>query len=192
MSESTGDTRSRIQEVALELFTEQGYERTSLREIAERLGVTKAALYYHFKSKDDIVNSFVQDRIDRIDELVARAQERPRDAANRRDLIEEYADEIFGGHSHRVMHFFEQNQTVLKSLTAGQMMRDRMTQLADVLAGGDASPTNQLRAILALFAVHTSWFALRGPNVDEQERRSAALAVAFELLDRNASGAEAG
>ena len=39
-----GDTRARIQRVALELFAEQGYERTSLREIAERLGVTKAAL----------------------------------------------------------------------------------------------------------------------------------------------------
>ena len=48
-----GDTRVRIQQVALELFAEQGYERTSLREIAERLGVTKAALYYHFKSKEE-------------------------------------------------------------------------------------------------------------------------------------------
>ena len=43
------DTRARIQRVALELFAEQGYDKTSLREIAERLDVTKAALYYHFK-----------------------------------------------------------------------------------------------------------------------------------------------
>src|SRR5215469_16465337 len=49
-----GGTRERIQAIALELFAEQGYEKTSLREIAERLGVTKAALYYHFKSKEDI------------------------------------------------------------------------------------------------------------------------------------------
>src|SRR5580704_12464879 len=48
-----GDTRARIQQVALELFAEQGYDKTSLREIAERLDVTKAALYYHFKSKED-------------------------------------------------------------------------------------------------------------------------------------------
>src|SRR5207249_9245344 len=48
------DTRQRIQTVALELFAEQGYDKTSLREIAERLDVTKAALYYHFKSKEDI------------------------------------------------------------------------------------------------------------------------------------------
>jgi AcrR family transcriptional regulator len=49
------DTRQRILDTALELFTEQGYDRTSLREIAEKLGVTKAALYYYFESKDDIL-----------------------------------------------------------------------------------------------------------------------------------------
>ena len=49
--------------VALELFTENGYEATSLREIAERLGVTKAALYYHFKTKDEIIDSLVDERI---------------------------------------------------------------------------------------------------------------------------------
>ena len=55
------ETRARIQAVAIELFTEQGYEKTSLREIAERLNVTKAALYYHFKSKEDIVASLIED-----------------------------------------------------------------------------------------------------------------------------------
>jgi AcrR family transcriptional regulator len=48
-------TRERILDVALKLFSEQGYEGTSLREIAGRLGVTKAALYYHFKSKEEIL-----------------------------------------------------------------------------------------------------------------------------------------
>jgi AcrR family transcriptional regulator len=48
-------TRERILEVATELFTEKGYDKTSLREIAERLGFTKAALYYHFESKEDIL-----------------------------------------------------------------------------------------------------------------------------------------
>lgn len=48
-------TRERILDVALTLFNEQGYEKTSLREIAEQLGITKAALYYHFERKDDIL-----------------------------------------------------------------------------------------------------------------------------------------
>lgn len=50
-----GATRERILDVALDLFTEQGYDKTSLREIAEALGFTKAALYYHFERKEDIL-----------------------------------------------------------------------------------------------------------------------------------------
>jgi AcrR family transcriptional regulator len=50
-----GTTRDRILNVALDLFIEKGYDKTSLREIAEQLGFTKAALYYHFASKGDIL-----------------------------------------------------------------------------------------------------------------------------------------
>jgi AcrR family transcriptional regulator len=49
------ETRERILDVALELFNDQGYDKTSLREIAERLGITKAALYYYFERKEDIL-----------------------------------------------------------------------------------------------------------------------------------------
>lgn len=50
-----GDTRQDILDTALVLFAEHGYEKTSLREIAEEVGVTKAALYYHFPSKQEIL-----------------------------------------------------------------------------------------------------------------------------------------
>jgi len=69
-------TRERILEVALELFNEQGYEKTSLREIADRLGVTKAALYYHFQRKEDILlelhlrlHDLGRDLLDQLDAL---------------------------------------------------------------------------------------------------------------------------
>jgi len=48
-------TRERILDAALDLFIEKGFDKTSLREIAEQIGVTKAALYYHFASKEDIL-----------------------------------------------------------------------------------------------------------------------------------------
>ena len=54
------DTRERILAVAQELFIEQGYDGTSLREIADRLGFTKAALYYHFRSKDEILVALIE------------------------------------------------------------------------------------------------------------------------------------
>ena len=184
MTENTGSTRHRIQLVALELFTEQGYEKTSLREIAERLGVTKAALYYHFKSKDDIVNGVVLDHLNRLDELIRWAQAQPADQETRRVILRRYADDFFANRHRSVMRFFEQNQTVLKSLPTGQQMRERMMLLAEALARPDASLGAQLRAALSLFAVHSVGFAIRLPEVTDEQRRQTALEVAYELLDR--------
>jgi len=48
-------TRERILDIALDLFIRRGYAETSLREIAAELGFSKAALYYHFESKQDIL-----------------------------------------------------------------------------------------------------------------------------------------
>jgi len=48
-------TRERILGVALDLFTDQGFDGTSMREIAERLRITKPSIYYHFASKEEIL-----------------------------------------------------------------------------------------------------------------------------------------
>jgi len=54
------DTRDRILDVALDLFISQGYDKVSLREIAEQVGVTKAALYYHFASKEELFRTLME------------------------------------------------------------------------------------------------------------------------------------
>lgn len=177
----TESTRGRIQAVALELFTENGYEKTSLREIAERLGVTKAALYYHFKSKEEIVSSFAEDRLAGLDRLIEWAETQPPSTERRQQLISRYADEFFGGDQPSVMRFFEQNQTVIKSMSAGMDMRDRMMRVAALLSNDATEPADQLRATLALFAVHGSWFAIRDPNLGIPERKKLALEMADDL-----------
>src|SRR6202050_2049931 len=102
------DTRAQAQQVALELFAEQGYERTALREIAERLGVTKAALYYHFKSKEDIVRSFTEDYFARIDALIAWGREQPSSAETATELLDRYITIVMEGSE--VFRFLERNQ----------------------------------------------------------------------------------
>ncbi len=71
----SGDTRERILAVANELFIDQGYEGTSLREIADRLDITKAALYYHFKSKDEILETLLSPFDTLLDELLGRLED---------------------------------------------------------------------------------------------------------------------
>src|SRR5712672_1056502 len=109
-----GDTRQRIQSVALELFAEQGYEKTSLREIAERLEVTKAALYYHFKSKEDIVRSFTEDYVTELDSLIAWGTAQPSTSESRALLLERYS--VIVGRRLSVLRFLEQNQAAVHHL----------------------------------------------------------------------------
>jgi AcrR family transcriptional regulator len=52
-------TRARILAIASELFAERGYAGTSIADIAGRLGTTKAALYYHFRSKAEILDALL-------------------------------------------------------------------------------------------------------------------------------------
>ncbi|MBB4960129.1 TetR/AcrR family transcriptional regulator [Micromonospora polyrhachis] len=178
------DPRSRIQVVALQLFTEQGYERTSLREIAERLGVTKAALYHHFRSKDEIVDNYLDDRLSDLDKLIAWARQQPVDTPGRRAIVAGYADRFFTTGLPLAVRFLEQNQTAATHLTTAQRMRDQLAQLAGLLARGDESPGAELRAGLALFAIYHGWSAPQTSRITDEERKRLALVVAYELVDR--------
>lgn len=55
-----GDTKERIMDTALKLFAEKGYLGTSMNDIAKQLGFTKAALYKHYTSKQEILNRIVE------------------------------------------------------------------------------------------------------------------------------------
>jgi AcrR family transcriptional regulator len=176
------DTRSRIQEVALELFTEQGYEATSLREIAERLGVTKAALYYHFKTKDEIAASFLDDRAAALSRLIEWAGTQPRTPETRYELVRRYAEELLVSSHHKVMRFLERNQTALRDNPKSEAMRDVMTTFVDLLSEPRDPLPLRVKSSLALFALHATWFIARDAEYSDDERSEAALAVALDLI----------
>ena len=72
----TGGTKERILETALELFAQSGYLGTSMSDIAKQLGITKAALYKHYDSKQAILDRIVE-RMDRMDYERAEEYEMP-------------------------------------------------------------------------------------------------------------------
>ena len=55
-----GNTKERILEVSLELFAQSGYLGTSMSDIAKQLGITKGALYKHYRSKQEILDRIVE------------------------------------------------------------------------------------------------------------------------------------
>ena len=65
------DMRARILEVASRHFRERGYSVTSMQEIADELGVTKAALYYHFESKIEILHALLEPIFSAVEGILA-------------------------------------------------------------------------------------------------------------------------
>lgn len=65
--------RRRILEVAEKLFTEQGFNAVSIRDIARRCEVTNAALYYHFPSKAELFEEVLEHHAKRLDDRMRAA-----------------------------------------------------------------------------------------------------------------------
>jgi AcrR family transcriptional regulator len=176
-------TRARIQAVAVEMFTEHGYEKTSLREIAEALGVTKAALYYHFKSKEDIVRSLVEDYFGRIDALVSWGGNEPAGPARRAEILRRYVAIVQEGEAaFRMLH---QNQAAIKSLSGskntGQLFRERISPLIALLTGPDPGLEDRLRAAMALGGISMGWMVFAEEEPDRSRLSAAVLQVATEI-----------
>jgi AcrR family transcriptional regulator len=181
-----GGTRERIQSIALELFAEQGYEKTSLREIAERLGVTKAALYYHFRSKEDIVRSFVEDYRAELEQVIAWGASQPRTPETRAEILRRYAGIV--GEQLAVIRFMEQNQAAMHTLMSDsgarkKMFRDQFMSLCDLLAPPGAPLADRVRAITAVISIGMSPMILQREAASPDELHDAVLGVARELAD---------
>ncbi len=177
------DVRAHIQRVALELFIEEGYDKTSLREIAEKLGVTKAALYYHFPTKDDIVSSLIEHRVAAVDALMAWAEAQPRTEATRIEFVRRYSVLHDVARHEHVIRFFERNQTLINTMPAGKLMKEQMERVFGFLMDPQESTVQQLRRAMAIFTIHAGWFVFRGrDDLSAQDRRDATLIVAEDLM----------
>jgi AcrR family transcriptional regulator len=179
------DTRARIQQVAVELFAEHGYEGTSLREIAERLGVTKAALYYHFKSKEDIVASLVQDYYGQIDALIEWGQAQPRTAEMQREILSRYVHIVADGD--KVFRMLHQNQAAVNTLAAAKarapLFAERLRFLIGLLAGPDATLAERVKVAMALGGVSVGWMYFAEQVPDRDELRATVTALAGAMLE---------
>jgi AcrR family transcriptional regulator len=178
------DTRARIQEVAVELFAEQGYDKTSLREIADQLGVTKAALYYHFKSKEEIVVATVQDFLTDIDDLIEWGKAQPRDETMKREVLRRYS--VIVARRFPSMRFFQQNPAAMHKTEMGERFKERMGGMHRLLYDEGGAPAERIRALLALVGMHMVGGGIFEDDTTstEDDRMQAAVDVAYELVSK--------
>jgi AcrR family transcriptional regulator len=175
MPRLNADTREEIRQVALELFATQGFEKTSLREIAERLGITKAALYYHFPSKDALLGAIVDPLIADLDAFYGEAvQALP---SGERAVLEGYFDLI--GRHRLLFQGVLQDLTVLNRVRVLPDLLDRRAELETLLVGDDG-PAARVRAISALGGLQDCVVLLSRLPVESY--RTAAVDAALRAL----------
>jgi AcrR family transcriptional regulator len=147
------ETRTRILDVAVDLFIEKGYAGTSVRDISERLGMTKGSLYYHFASKEDVLNALVTPMMEDLESVVT-----DRGAGDTRALVEELVT-LLDGHG-VLLRSLMGDPSVLHGLAVKRSVPERMARLQRALGGAD-DEASLLRGRCALGLIHSGVVAPR-------------------------------
>lgn len=130
------DTRAAIQRVALELFTKKGYEATSLREIADELGIQKPSLYYHFRGKEDILRALFDERGDEVEQLLDWIKQQPQRPELVRAAVLRWV-RSFSADKLRGIRFLSANPLIARAFEGrtDDRIGSTLNHLVDLLAG---------------------------------------------------------
>ncbi|GAB3766738.1 TetR/AcrR family transcriptional regulator [Microlunatus parietis] len=172
------DTKARIQTAALELIARQGVQRTSLRQIADQLGITKPALYYHFASRDDLVRSLLQPLLDECETMIIELERSGGDDPRR--VLEECFDLLY---RHRnVINSLVRDPTTLSELDLGNRLINWRLRVIAMVAGPRPSLAARVRAVVAVGGLADCTVLFDDHPVEKV--RPAALEAALATLDR--------
>ncbi|WP_214320548.1 TetR/AcrR family transcriptional regulator [Nonomuraea sediminis] len=167
------DTKERIQAVARKLFVEQGIQNTSLRQIADKLGITKPALYYHFTSRDDLVRSIVQPLVEEMESFVDGQEQ-----GDTQQLLADYFDLIW---RHRdVIGMMVRELSTLSYMDLGTRMFVWRRRLILLLLGPDPTRAQHVAATVALGGLADC--AVEYADAPAEEVKPAAVAAAAAAL----------
>ncbi len=142
------DTKADICTAAARLISDKGYEATSLREIAEAVGITKASLYYHFSSKDDLVDAMLAPLLDDLHATIDDMDATPWTLEAAEQTLGRFIDALIT-HRHlgiwlsRDINALKASERSLKDLSG------LISRLRDWLAGPDADLEDRIKVVAA-------------------------------------------
>lgn len=167
-----GETREEIKRVAMELFAAQGFAQTSLREIADRLAITKAALYYHFPAKTELLRELVQPLLDDTEALLEALPEEGH--AEPREVFERLFDMV---HRHRALFaLLFRDVSAFAHLDLVDRLMEWREQVNRRLLGPAPTRAASARAVLALGGVLDC--AVLFPDAPAEEYREPVIEAA--------------
>ncbi|NKY36130.1 TetR/AcrR family transcriptional regulator [Nocardia speluncae] len=162
------DTKKAILDAAVRLFVNKGFEQTSLREIADAVGITKPSLYYHYSSKLELLVAVIDPLLDALRALADEVETMPApDTEGRRTVLRGYI---------RVM---------IRNRDAGEMMVRNAVPIVNAVA-------DQYPVIVDAHKVVRNWLAGPEPTPVRLLRAAAAMEIVTVALISNEIAPDAG
>ncbi len=171
---SRKNRREEIRLTALELFSVAGYEGTSVSDIAATLDISKAAVSYHFTSKDDLLISLAEPLVDELEGVIA-AHPDPGWPEGIRAVVGGYFDVLVV--NQRLAVWMDTDRAVLSHPTVGKRLRKVQDALTRAVSGPGADSADMVRAAAVVGGL---WRPLRRlPAADLTANRAAVVDAAL-------------
>lgn len=145
------DTRQRLIDIAVQLFTRYSFAGTSLQMIADQLGVTKAAVYHHFHTREELLTAVVEPVLAQLRAVVEPAEAQRTPHARAEYLLSGYA--ALAVRNRALVSVLSTDPGVFDVLRAHHDLGDLINRQLKLLADVDPGPGGQVKAALVLAGI---------------------------------------
>jgi AcrR family transcriptional regulator len=172
--------QARIISAALELFAQNGVGGTSLQMIAHAIGVTKAAVYHQYNTKDEIVLAAAKAELERVDEVVRAAEAEPTRARARKTLVTGMVD-LAVAHRRTVSTVLN-DPLIVRFFSEHESFRPVMDRMSRVLVGDDMGHEARVSTAMLTAAISGTVMHPLVAGLDDDVLRSQVQRLAERLL----------
>lgn len=161
---SRDDVRAEFVGIAADLFAARGFAATSLDDIAAAAGYSKAAVLYHFGSKDDLLVAVIENHLDQVGELISRLETEPDSSTRVDDAIDVIAS--FALERRPTLPLaLSPAQDVASAMARHPALLDRFGEIRErmgrMLVGGEPSLAQSVRLVIAFSGLPAVLLELR-------------------------------
>lgn len=165
---ATTNRREELLDAAIDAFVERGYEGTSVADLAQTTGLSKAAFVYHFESKEELLFELAEPLLDALD-LVADRHERTAEV-ELRILLGEYLAVL---RAHRqIVEWLDGDKSILNHGDLGSRLDLNNRRMHELLAPGRPTKVNRAQASAILGML---WRPVRNGYLEDDATSLAAV-----------------
>jgi AcrR family transcriptional regulator len=173
------NTRQRLIDVAVDLFTRHSFAGTSLQMIADELGFTKAAIYHHFRTREQLLAAVLEPILDELKAIVEAAETRRTAHARAEHMLSSYA--ALTVRNRALVAVLAADPSVATALHERPEWRDLIRRQLVLLADVDPGPVGEVKASM----VYAGMAGATGPawsSLDDDTLRDVLVEVGRRTL----------